>query len=140
MTAPTRTAALRGSPGWLAGWWALVVPVVAWLALGFAAPPGSGGAAFALLATVLFGTVLAAVHHAEIIAHRIGEPFGSLVLALAVTVIEVSLIVSIMVSDASPSGSTLARDTVFATVMLAGNGVLGICLMVAAIRFGEPEV
>lgn len=136
MTVTARVTALFGS----ADWWARVVPVIAWLALGFAAPPESSSAAFALLALVLFGTVLAAVYHADIIAHRIGEPFGSLVLALAVTVIEVSLIVSIMVSDVSPAGSTLARDTVFATVMLASNGVLGLCLVVAGIRFGEPEV
>jgi len=65
----------------------------------------------------LIGSVITAVHHAEVIAHRVGEPFGTLVLALAVTVIEVSLIVSMMLSSGGAS-STLARDTVFATVMI----------------------
>ena len=64
------------------------------------------------------GDVLAAVHHAEVIAHRVGDPVGSLVLAVAVTIIEVALIVTLMVSG-SDHASTLARDTVFAAVMLS---------------------
>ena len=66
-----------------------------------------------------FAAVFAAVHHAEVIALKVGEPFGTLVLALAVTVIEGSLIVSLMMSGGE-SSATLARDTVFATVMIAG--------------------
>jgi Ca2+:H+ antiporter len=77
--------------------------------------------------------VFAAVHHAEIVAHRVGEPFGTLVLALAVTVIEVALIVSVMLSG-GPAAATLARDAVFATVMIVCNGVIGLCLLVGAIR------
>ena len=69
------------------------------------------------IAVVLVGAVLAAVHHAEVVAHRVGEPFGSLVLAVAVTVIEVALIVTLMVSGGKDT-STLARDTVFAAVMI----------------------
>jgi len=64
------------------------------------------------------GDVLAAVHHAEVIAHQVGDPVGSLVLAVAVTIIEVALIVTLMVSG-SDHASTLARDTVFAAVMLS---------------------
>jgi Ca2+:H+ antiporter len=79
------------------------------------------------------GSVLAAVHHAEVLAHRVGEPFGSLVLAVAVTVIEVGLIVTLMVSH-GPETSTLARDTVFAAVMITCNGIVGLSLLVGTLR------
>ncbi len=82
---------------------------------------------------VLVGTVFAAVHHAEVIACQVGEPFGTLVLALAVTLIESSLIVSLMLSSGDDA-ATLARDTVFATVMIVCNGVLGLCLLVGSAR------
>ena len=77
--------------------------------------------------------MLAAVHHAEVVAHRVGEPFGSLVLAVAVTVIEVALIVTLMVSGGDDA-STLARDTVFSAVMITCNGIVGISLLVGALR------
>ena len=76
------------------------------------------------MALLLAGAVLAAVHHAEVVAHRVGEPFGSLVLAVAVTVIEVSLIVTLMLSGGDEA-ATLARETVFAAVMITVNGMLG---------------
>jgi Ca2+:H+ antiporter len=79
------------------------------------------------------GAVLVAVHHAEVIAHRVGEPFGTLVLALAVTVIEGSLIVSMMTSGGAAT-SAVARDTVFATVMIICNGVVGLCLLVGSLK------
>src|SRR4051794_25363707 len=81
----------------------------------------------------LAASVIAAVHHAEVIAHRVGEPFGSLVLAVAVTVIEVGLIVTLMAGD-SAGNETLARDTVFAAAMITCNGILGLCLLIGAIR------
>ncbi len=91
----------------------------------------------ALVAAGLISAVLSAVHHAEVVAHRVGEPFGTLVLAVAVTVIEVALVVSMMVSsnghDAT-DGSVLARDTVFAAVMIVCNGVVGLCLVAGALR------
>ena len=86
-----------------------------------------------LAGAVLVASVLAAVHHAEVIAHRVGEPFGALVLALAVTVIEASLIVSMMLAGGEDSAS-LARDTVYATVMIVCNGVIGLCLLMGSIR------
>jgi Ca2+:H+ antiporter len=92
-------------------------------------------AAVALVTLVLAGAVLAAVHHAEVVAHRVGEPFGSLVLAIAVTIIEVALIVTLM-ADGGDTSSTLARDTVFAAVMITCNGIVGICLLVASLRHG----
>jgi Ca2+:H+ antiporter len=87
----------------------------------------------AVVAVFLGGAVLAAVHHAEVVAHRVGEPFGSLVLAVAVTVIEVALIVTLMVGGGDRT-ATLARDTVFAAVMITCNGVVGLALLVAALR------
>jgi len=86
-------------------------------------------------ALVLGGAVLAAVHHAEVIAHKVGEPFGSLTLAVAVTVIEVGLIVTLM-SAGGAGASSLARDTVFAAVMITCNGILGISLLAASRRHG----
>ena len=86
-----------------------------------------------LVLAAVIGAVILAVHHAEVIALRVGEPFGTLVLALAVTVIEVSLIVALMRSGASAT-SSLARDTVFATVMIICNGVVGLCLLLGALR------
>jgi Ca2+:H+ antiporter len=71
----------------------------------------------------LASAVLAAVHHAEVVAHRVGEPSGSLVLAVAVTVIEVGLINSLMVSGGEGT-TTLARDTVFAALMITVNGII----------------
>lgn len=87
------------------------------------------GLVVALVALVLAAAVLSAVHHAEVIAHRVGEPFGSLVLAVAVTIIEVGLIITLMTSG-SGDAATLARDTVFAAVMITVNGILGLSLLV----------
>jgi len=92
-------------------------------------------AVLAIAGLFLAGSVLAAVHHAEVIAHRVGEPFGSLVLAVSVTVIEVALIVTLMISG-GPETATLARDTVFAAVMITCNGILGISLLVGTLRRG----
>lgn len=84
----------------------------------------------------LAGTVFAAVYHAEVVAHRVGEPFGSLVLAVAVTVIEVALIVSAMVAGGAETAG-LARDTVFAAVMIVCNGIVGLCLLAGGLRHRE---
>jgi Ca2+:H+ antiporter len=89
-------------------------------------------------ALALVGTVFAAVHHAELVAHRVGEPFGTLVLALAVTSIEVALIVSMMMTGGTDT-ATLARDTVFAAVMIVCNGIVGLCLLAGGIRHHEQE-
>jgi Ca2+:H+ antiporter len=85
------------------------------------------------LGALLVAAVLAAVHHAEVVAHRVGEPFGSLVLAVAVTMIEVGLIVTLMISKEGDT-SALARDTVFAAAMITCNGIVGISILVAALR------
>jgi Ca2+:H+ antiporter len=101
------------------------------LALEWALPPALW--LVVIIAFALIGAVMAAVHHAEVVAHRVGEPFGSLVLAIAVTVIEVALVVSMMLSG-SPFAAELARDTVFAAVMIVCNGVVGVCLLVGGLR------
>nr|WP_245633099.1 calcium:proton antiporter [Luteipulveratus mongoliensis] len=85
-----------------------------------------------VVAVLLVGAVLAAVHHAEVVAHRVGEPMGSLVLAVAVTIIEVALIVTLMASG--KDSESLARDTVFAAVMITCNGIVGLALLVGSLR------
>jgi Ca2+:H+ antiporter len=107
-----------------------VVSLVATIALWGRHPEGL---ALVLLLPLLAGSVVAAVHHAEVVAHRIGEPFGSLLLAVAVTVIEVGLIVMLMVSGKGDV-SALARDTVFSAVMICLNGIVGLVLLVGALR------
>src|SRR5688500_2641144 len=113
--------------------WTVVAPPVAAVALvlSWGTPPGPVGNT--LIGVVLVAAALAAVHHAEVVAHRVGEPFGSLLLAVAVTVIEVGLIVTLMVSGGDNT-ATLARDTVFAAVMLTINGIVGLSLVVGALR------
>ena len=96
---------------------------------------GAGGHIAPLAGAVLIATVFAAVYHAEVVAHRIGEPFGTLVLAVAVTVIEVALIVSVMLAFRRKGG--LARDTVFAAVMIVCNGIVGLCLLSGGVRHHE---
>jgi len=90
-----------------------------------------------LLSAILLGNVIAAVHHAEIIAIRVGEPFGTLILALAVTVIEVGLIISMMLSG--KPNPALVRDSVYAVIMLVLHGLAGLCIVVGAFRQRETE-
>ncbi|MFB7462079.1 calcium:proton antiporter [Streptomyces sp. NPDC056224] len=113
--------------------WTLIVPGVALVALFFSWGRELPPLAVALVALCLAGAVLAAVHHAEVVAHRVGEPFGSLVLAVAVTIIEVALIVTLM-ADGGDKAASLARDTVFAAVMITCNGIVGLSLLVGALR------
>jgi Ca2+:H+ antiporter len=111
----------------------VVVPILAVVVLAGAWGRDLAPLLVAVVAIVLGGAVLAAVHHAEVVAHRVGEPYGSLILAIAVTVIEVGLILSITASG-GPQTATLARDTVFAAVMITCNGILGLSLLVGALR------
>jgi Ca2+:H+ antiporter len=107
--------------------------------LGVTFTPSAGGLAFAaVLLVILFGTVFAAVHHAEVIAERIGEPYGTLLLTLAVTIIEVALIATIMLGEKPVP--TLARDTVFAVVMIVCNALVGVCILAGGLRYREQDV
>src|ERR1700736_5510955 len=102
------------------------------------APSAFGWLFAAVLLVILFGTVFAAVHHAEVVAERIGEPFGTLLLTLSVTIIEVALIATIMLGEKAVT--TLARDTVFAVVMIVCNGLVGICILTGGLRYREQDV
>jgi Ca2+:H+ antiporter len=107
-------------------------------ATGYAFVPSAGGWLFAaVLLVILFGTVFAAVHHAEIIAERIGEPYGTLLLTLSVTIIEVALIATIMLG--ATAVPTLPRDTVFAVVMIVCNGLVGVCILIGGLRYREQD-
>src|SRR5665213_3803268 len=107
-------------------------------ASGFTFTPSAAGLVFAaVLLVILFGTVFAAVHHAETIAARIGEPYGTLLLTLAVTIIEVALIATIMLGEKAVP--TLARDTVFAVVMIVCNGLVGVCILAGGLRYRERQ-
>lgn len=113
-----------------------VLLFVAVTATDYAFTLSPGGLAFAIaLLAILFGTVFAAVHHAEAIAHRIGEPFGTLLLTLSVTIIEVALIATIMLGE--KPAPALARDTVFAVVMIVCNGLVGVCVFIGGLRYRE---
>jgi Ca2+:H+ antiporter len=115
--------------------WTWIAPLAGWslfgLALAFPLPFLTPALGLGMIACVL-----AAVHHAEVVACRVGEPFGTLVLAVAVTVIEVALIVSLMIAGGSATAA-LARDTVFASIMIILNGMVGVCLLVGGSRHGE---
>jgi Ca2+:H+ antiporter len=115
--------------------WTVLVPLVAAVALALTWGKKPAAVVVAVVAALLIGAVLAAVHHAEVVAHRVGEPFGSLILAVAVTVIEVGLIITLTLSG-GPETGTLARDTVFAAVMITVNGIAGLSLLLGALRYG----
>jgi Ca2+:H+ antiporter len=118
--------------------WTLFVPIASLLLAGVALawPPG------ALLATVcaaaLIASVLASVHHAEVVAHRVGEPFGTLILAVSVTVIEVALIVSMMLAG-GPDKSAVPRDTIFSAIMIICNGAVGLCVIAGGLKHHEQS-
>jgi Ca2+:H+ antiporter len=115
--------------------WTVVVPLVALVVLALTWGGEPGPVIAVLAGALLVGSVLAAVHHAEVVAHRVGEPLGSLVLAVAVTIIEVALIVELMASGGNEA-ATLARDTAFGAVMITTNGIAGLSLLLGSRRYG----
>jgi Ca2+:H+ antiporter len=123
-------------------WWTIAFPVLGLLLLGMSGvglvtPANSVVAALAVM--LLCGTIFAAVHHAEVVAARVGEPLGSIVLAVAVTVIEVGLILALMLS-AADGGPAIARDTVYAAVMIVLTGIIGLCLVLGGQRHFEQTL
>lgn len=117
--------------------WTIVVPLAAWILLFTGLVPGSS--LFQILASIfLIISVMAAVHHSEVIAERVGEPFGTIILAISITVIEVSIIVSLMLSE-GPESASLARDTVYAATMLILNGIIGLCLLIGGLKHYEQN-
>ncbi len=115
--------------------WTILIPVLGIVAY-FLTGIESSAWFRILLAGLLVGSILASVHHAEVIAHRVGEPFGTIILALAITTIEVGLIVSLMLAGGEAT-KALARDTVFAAVMIILTAIVGICLLRGGIKFKE---
>jgi Ca2+:H+ antiporter len=112
--------------------------VVSATGIGHVFEPSAMGIAFAaLLIPILSGAVFAAVYHAEVIAHRTGEPYGTLVLTIAVTVIELALIGSVMLTEGG--SPTLARDTVYAVVMIICTGLVGLCIFIGGLHHGEQS-
>jgi Ca2+:H+ antiporter len=116
--------------------WSWLVPLLALGSLVAALTVGVGPWLVALCGVALAGAVFVAVHHAEVVAHRVGEPFGTLVLALAVTAIETALILSMMLAGGEEM-ATLPRDTIYAAVMIICNGVVGLCLLLGGIAHRE---
>jgi Ca2+:H+ antiporter len=119
-------------------WWTLIAPLFAGVILLAALLHLGGAFLIGLIALALGASVFAAVHHAEVVAERVGEPYGTLVLALAVTLIEVALIVSLMIAGGDEAAA-LARDTVFAAVMIILNGIVGLCLLVGGLMHREQS-
>jgi Ca2+:H+ antiporter len=118
--------------------WTVSAPVAAILLLVAALSMPRHSVLTAVCVGALMAVVVAAVHHAEVVAHRVGEPFGTLVLALAVTVIEVALVVSMMLAG-GPEKAELARDAVYAAVMIICTGVIGACVLAGALRHREQS-
>lgn len=120
----------------MAGRWTVAAPVLALAIVGAALLLPVGPVLVALAVPALIAAVLAAVHHAEVVAHRVGEPFGTLILAIAVTVIEAALILSLMLAGGAGKAA-LPRDTIFSSIMIIANGAVGLCLLAGGIRHHE---
>ncbi|MBL9058900.1 MAG: calcium:proton antiporter [Mangrovicoccus sp.] len=124
-------ASPHGTPLWS---WAFPLAALTLVGIGHLdAVDEDAGWLAALAAVAVIGAVFAAVHHAEIVAIRLGQPFGSLVLAAAVTAIETSLILSVLLSTETDAPE-VARDTVLAVLMIVLNGVVGLCLLAGGLR------
>ncbi|HEY0895730.1 MAG TPA: ionic transporter y4hA, partial [Sphingobacteriaceae bacterium] len=112
--------------------WTTVIPILACVLYLFGGIESSGW--LQILASILLVfSVMSAVHHSEVIAHRVGEPYGTIILAVSITVIEVSIIVSLMMSE-GPKAASLARDTVYSATMLILNGIVGLSLLIGGLK------
>ena len=116
--------------------WTWLIPVLSIALLVVAAIAGVGTLLGILCGAALIAAVIVAVHHAEVVAHRVGEPLGTLVLALAVTAIETALILSMMIAGGADMAA-LPRDSIYAAVMIICNGVVGICILVGGLAHRE---
>lgn len=115
--------------------WTTIIPALAWV-LFFSGLIQHSNFFQVLAILLLILSVMSAVHHSEIIAHRVGEPYGTIILAVAITVIEVSIIISLMVAGGDEAVS-LARDTVYSATMLILNGIVGLCLFIGGLKHHE---
>lgn len=117
--------------------WTIIIPILSWL-LFFTGLVGNNSFFQILASLLLILSVMSAVHHSEIIAERVGEPYGTIILAVSITVIEVSIIISLMISEGSEAAS-LGRDTVYAATMLILNGIIGLCLIIGGLKHYEQN-
>ncbi len=117
--------------------WTIILPLLAWV-LYFSGTISQSSILQVFASLLLICSVMSAVHHSEIIAERVGEPYGTIILAISITVIEVSIIISLMMSD-GPDAAALARDTVYAATMLILNGIIGLCLIIGGIKHYEQN-
>lgn len=123
--------------------WTIIIPILAWVL--FFSGLIYDSSFFQIVASLLLIlSVMSAVHHSEIIAERVGEPYGTIILAVSITIIEVSIIISLMMSEGEAAAS-LARDTVYAATMLILNGIVGLCLLIGSLKhyeqnFSKPSV
>lgn len=113
--------------------WTTSIPVVACL-LYYSGLLDNNYIFQAIAGVLLIFCVMSAVHHSEIIAHRVGEPFGTIILAVSVTIIEVAIIISLMTTGGTKY-ATFARDTVYAAVMLILNGIVGFSLLIGSRKY-----
>jgi Ca2+:H+ antiporter len=118
--------------------WTWLIPAASLAMLAVAAVAGVGPVLTFVCAAALGGAVIVAVHHAEVVAHRVGEPLGTLVLALAVTAIETALILSMMMAGGTDM-APVARDAIYAAVVIICNGVVGVCLLVGGLAHREQS-
>jgi len=112
--------------------WTTIIPALGWILL-FTGLVQDYAIFQVVASALLILSVMSAVHHSEVIAHRVGEPYGTIILAVAITVIEVSIIISLMVSGGDEAVS-LARDTVYSATMLILNGIVGLCLFIGGLK------
>lgn len=115
--------------------WAYIAPLVVGVVYLFL-PVVNSFLVNVLAIIALIVGVLTAVHHAEVVAHKVGEPYGTFILAVAVTLLEASIIISLMLTGGQ-GVETYARDTLFAAVMIILNGILGLSMLAGGIRFKE---
>ncbi len=116
--------------------WSWLAPIAAVVLLGIGLLVPVGALLALLCAAALIAAIIAAVHHAEVVAHKLGEPFGTLVLTASITIIEVALIVMMMLGGGADK-AVLPRDTIFSAIMITCNAVVGLCLLVGGLRHGE---
>jgi len=117
--------------------WTIIIPALAWI-LFFSGLIYSSSIFQIVASLLLILSVMSAVHHSEIIAERVGEPYGTIILAISITVIEVSIIVSLMITEGTDAAS-LARDTVYAATMLILNGIIGFSLLIGGLKHYEQN-
>lgn len=92
----------------------------------------------ALSLVAILYSAFSVVRHADVLAHRLGEPFGSLILSLSVVILEVSLISTLMSKDGAEP--TLMRDTLFSTIMIVTCGLVGVSLLIGGRKFSTQYV